>query len=139
VVFAAADEGDATARAIVDRLGDEVVAMAGAAIRRLRLSRLEFEVVLGGGLFLGSDPRLVERVRGGIGSEAPRARVVRIADPPLVGAVLMGLDAIGATGPARTRAREGLTHARLAAGRAFDGWPSLDGDRADDEGPGRER
>ncbi len=39
VVFAAATEGDAVARSIVDRLADELAAMGAALIRRLRLGR----------------------------------------------------------------------------------------------------
>ena len=46
VVFAVASEGDAVARGIVDRLADELVAMATAMLRRLRLTRSDAEIVL---------------------------------------------------------------------------------------------
>ena len=66
VVFAAAMDGDEAARAIVDRLADELVAMAGAMIRRLRLTRSDPEVVLGGGVFRTPDEafRRPDRGRG---------------------------------------------------------------------------
>jgi N-acetylglucosamine kinase-like BadF-type ATPase len=95
VVFAAAMEGDAAARAIVDRLADEIVAMAGAMIRRLRLRRLDPEIVLGGGVFRTPDAAFRSRIESGVQSIAPRARLVRSEAPPVAGAALLGLDALG--------------------------------------------
>ncbi len=93
VVFAAAMEGDEAARAIVDRLADEVVAMAGAMIRRLRLTRNDPEVVLGGGVFRTPDEAFVARIEAGVQAIARRARLVRSKAPPVAGAALLGLDA----------------------------------------------
>ena len=45
----AAADGDAVAAGIVDAFADEVAVMATALIRRLRLTRTDVEVVLGGG------------------------------------------------------------------------------------------
>ncbi len=95
VVFAAAMDGDAAARAIVDRLADEVVVMAGAMIRRLRLRRLDPEIVLGGGVFRTPDAAFLSRIEAGVQSIAPRARLVRSDAPPVAGAALLGLDALG--------------------------------------------
>ena len=44
VVFRAAGEGDEVARSILDRLADELVAMAGAMLRRLNLTRRDPDV-----------------------------------------------------------------------------------------------
>ena len=96
VVFAAAMEGDAAARAIVDRLADELIAMAGAMIRRLRLTRKDPEVVLGGGVFRTPDAAFRSRIESGVQAIAPRARLVRSEAPPVAGAALLGLDALGA-------------------------------------------
>jgi N-acetylglucosamine kinase-like BadF-type ATPase len=95
VVFAAAIDGDAAARAIVDRLADEVVVMAGAMIRRLRLRRLDPEIVLGGGVFRTPDAVFRSRIEQGVQAIAPRARLVRSEAPPVAGAALLGLDALG--------------------------------------------
>ena len=114
VVFAAAGDGDVVARAILDRLADEVVAMATAAIGRLRLRGDAFDVVLGGGLFRGADGSLLGRIGAGIAAAAPRASVVRLTAPPIVGAVLLGLDELGAGSAAKRRARQALSEARLA-------------------------
>ena len=59
-------DGDAAARAIIDRLADELVAMAGAMIRRLRLTRLDPEIVLGGGVFRTTDTVFRSRIEAGV-------------------------------------------------------------------------
>ena len=66
LVFAAAANGDAVARSIVDALADEVVTMVVASLRRLRLLRTEVDVTLGGGVFRAEDPAFVTRIRAGV-------------------------------------------------------------------------
>lgn len=95
VVFAAAAGGDLVARGIVDRMADEVVAMAGAMLGRLGLRRLDPEVVLGGGVFRTDDAPFYDRIVDGLLSVAPAARPVRLPVPPVAGAALIGLDAMG--------------------------------------------
>jgi N-acetylglucosamine kinase-like BadF-type ATPase len=97
-VFRTAAEGDAVARSIVDRLADELVAMAGALIRRLRLGRLDPEVVLAGGVFRTDVVAFHERITAGILERAPRASIVRLAAPPVLGAALLGLDRLAEPG-----------------------------------------
>jgi N-acetylglucosamine kinase-like BadF-type ATPase len=92
VVFAAAQAGDAVARAIVDRLADEIIVMAGAMLRRLHLTRLDPDVVLGGGIFRTHEPLFYERIRSGIAGIAAAARIVNLVAPPVAGAALLGLD-----------------------------------------------
>lgn len=99
VVFAAAIDGDVAARAIVDRLADEVVSMAGAMLRRLRLTRKDPEIVLGGGVFRTPDAAFRARIETGVWAIAAGARLVRSDAPPVAGAALLGLDALGG-GPA---------------------------------------
>ena len=94
VVFEAAGDGDAVAREIVDRLADEIVAMARAMLRQLRLTRLDPEVVLGGGVFRTSDPDFYARIAVGVEAVAPRAALVRPVAPPVAGAALLALDAL---------------------------------------------
>jgi N-acetylglucosamine kinase-like BadF-type ATPase len=115
VVFSTAAAGDPVSRAIVDRQADEVVAMAGAAIRRLRLRSLDPEVVLGGSVFRARDPGFVRRIDQGIVSIAPAARVSILTAPPVLGAVLLGLDRVGARPSAYRRVRAALTERRLSA------------------------
>jgi N-acetylglucosamine kinase-like BadF-type ATPase len=92
-VFAAAGAGDAVAREIIDGLADELARMALAAIRRLGLLRREVPVILAGGVFRTSDAAFHERLAGAILRTARRARIERLAVPPVSGAVLLGFDA----------------------------------------------
>ena len=107
IVVAAFDE-DAVAANIVHRLVDEVVAFACAAVSRLGLRDADPDVVLGGRVLRALPPGLVERIAGGVEQVAPRARVVVARSEPIVGAALLGLDAIGAVQSAKARARAEL-------------------------------
>lgn len=118
LVFEAARADDAVARTIVDRQADEIAVMATTAIRRLHMTRRDVHVVLGGGIFANRDPVFHERVVEGIGAVAPKAKVIRLSEAPVVGAVLLGLDALGATRAAAARVRTALTNDRMdRAGR----------------------
>ncbi|MGH2635668.1 MAG: N-acetylglucosamine kinase [Actinomycetota bacterium] len=114
LVFRAAADGDEVARSIVDRQADEVVTMAGTAIRRLRMASLDVDVVLGGGIFRTGFAPFFRRIELGLEAVAPRATVTVLAAPPVVGAVLLGLDRIGATRDAKARVRRALTDEALA-------------------------
>jgi N-acetylglucosamine kinase-like BadF-type ATPase len=114
IVFDEAGAGDAVARQIIDRQADEIVVMAGTMIKRLRMRDLDVDVVLGGGVFRNRDKAFYQRIRGGLAAVAPRATIRRVTGPPIVGAALIGLDALGAAEGARSRARDRLTHARFS-------------------------
>jgi N-acetylglucosamine kinase-like BadF-type ATPase len=108
VVFGAAGEGDPVARAIVDRLADELVNMAVALARRTAMTRRPVEVVLAGGVFSTTDEPFFARIEAGIRAVVRDARLVRLDVPPMTGAALHGLDLVAAAGPARRAARERL-------------------------------
>ena len=101
-------EGDAVALRIVDQLADEVVSFANAAIARLGMSRRPVPVVLAGGLFRADDERFVARVRSGITEAAPAALISVLGPPPVLGAVLLGLDALGMPSGTKQRVRAAL-------------------------------
>ena len=107
VVLAASDE-DEVAATIVHRLADEVVAFVRAALRRLDLTGAEPDVVLGGRILRSSQPGLIAAIGSGVRAVAPKARVTVSASEPIVGAALLGLDALGADADARDRARAEL-------------------------------
>ena len=110
LVFAAAAAGDPVAREIVDRQADEIVAWATAAIRRVRLGRLDPDVVLAGGVFRAEDPAFYARIEAGVRAAAPRARLVRLGDAAGRG---RGADRAGPA--ARRRQRRHDVEARLRA------------------------
>lgn len=97
VVFEVAGTGDHVARGLLDQLADELALLARAALTRLELLEAEVPVVLGGGLFRSGDPRFLGRVRDGILGAAPAADIHLLRTPPVVGAALLGFDALGAT------------------------------------------
>jgi N-acetylglucosamine kinase-like BadF-type ATPase len=113
IVFRAARDGDAIAQSLVDRQADEVAIMACAAIRRLHMTRLDVDVVLGGGIFRTRDRGFFERIDDGIHAVAPAATVTVLTDPPVIGAAQLGLDQVQASRAAHARVRAALTHDRL--------------------------
>ena len=94
VLFGAASDGDAVARAIVDRQADEIVAMAVAALGRARLLRSAVPVVLAGGIFRTPDRAFHDRIATGLAARASHAEIRRLTSPPVIGAILLGLDAL---------------------------------------------
>jgi N-acetylglucosamine kinase-like BadF-type ATPase len=105
-VFAAARAGDPAARALIDRLADEVAGFALAALTRLDMLDDEVDVVLGGGLLRAGSAQLDGRIDASIHATAPRARIVRTTQPPVLGAAVLALDEAGASASARARVRE---------------------------------
>ena len=91
-VFAAAAKGDVLARQILDRLADELALMAIAIIRRLHLTRMDPDVVLAGGSGRARDVEFLNRLADAVHRVAPRARLVPLRTPPLLGAALLGLE-----------------------------------------------
>ena len=102
VVFRVAEEGDPVARELIHWAGCELGEMANAVIRQLEFENLAFDVVMTGSMFEGG-PRLIEPMRETIHSLAPRARLVRLQVPPVLGAVILGMEAadVRATPPIR--------------------------------------
>jgi N-acetylglucosamine kinase-like BadF-type ATPase len=105
VLFATAAEGDPVARSLVDRMADEVVAMSTVALRRLDLLDDEVPVLLGGSVLAARHPQLNDRVARLLRDRAPRATPRVVTERPVLGAALLGLDAIGAPPDAHARVR----------------------------------
>ncbi|MFE9329293.1 N-acetylglucosamine kinase [Streptomyces sp. NPDC006925] len=116
VLFAAADRGDAVADGLVARMAEEVVTMAVVALRTLDLLAEEVPVLLGGGVLAAGHALLDDRVTRLLAERAPRAlpRVVRAR--PVLGAALLGLDALGAPVAAHDRARRHFEPPRTSDG-----------------------
>ncbi|WP_405941710.1 N-acetylglucosamine kinase [Streptomyces sp. NBC_00207] len=95
VLFAVAAAGDPVALSLVHRQADEIVAMASVALGRLGLLDEEVPVVLGGGVLAARHPQLNDRIAARLADRAPRARIHVVTAPPVLGAGLLGLDALG--------------------------------------------
>ncbi|MEV4438679.1 BadF/BadG/BcrA/BcrD ATPase family protein [Streptomyces sp. NPDC049577] len=105
VLFAVAAAGDPTARAIVARQAEEVVAMTVSALTRLELLDADVPVILGGGVLTARHPLLHDRIVALLARQAPRAVPRVVAAPPVLGAALLGLDRLGAPAGAYRRLR----------------------------------
>jgi N-acetylglucosamine kinase-like BadF-type ATPase len=95
LLFEAAEQGDRVAQELIVRLGTEVAVSANAIIRRLALTDEDVEVVLGGSVFKGRGRLLIDTVTRLVHEVAPKAQIVRPQNEPVVGAVLLALEAIG--------------------------------------------
>ncbi|MET9729300.1 BadF/BadG/BcrA/BcrD ATPase family protein [Streptomyces sp. NPDC006458] len=105
VLFATAAAGDPIARSLVDRLAEEVVAMAAVALTRLELLDEETPVVLGGSVLAARHTLLDDRVRELLAARAPKSVPHVVTARPVLGAALLGLDRTGAGAEAQARVR----------------------------------
>jgi N-acetylglucosamine kinase-like BadF-type ATPase len=92
IVFRVAEQGDQVARELIQWAGCELGEMANAVIRQLEFENLAFDVVMTGSMFEGGD-LLVAPMRETIHKFAPKARLVRLNAPPVLGAVMLGMEA----------------------------------------------
>lgn len=95
LLFEAAEAGDAPARKLILRLGQEVAITANALIKRFEMQNLDVEVGLAGGVFRGKGPLLIDTVAQGVHQYAPRAYIRRTRYEPVVGAALLALENAG--------------------------------------------
>jgi hypothetical protein len=66
--------------------------MAKAVIRQLQFEELAFDVVLSGSMFDGG-PLLIDPMWETITELAPGARLARLTERPVIGAVMLGMEA----------------------------------------------
>lgn len=94
MIFEIARQGDPQAMEVMRWAGQELGGMAVGVINQLDLAQESFDVVLIGSIFDGHlliQESLGETIR----QVAPGARPVRLKVPPVVGAVLLGMEAGG--------------------------------------------
>ena len=94
LIFQTAAGGDSVAIDLIRWAGHELGELACAVIRQLEFQDLAFDVVQVGSMYAGS-PLLTEVMAQTIHLLAPRARLVRLNTLPVVGAVLLGMEAAG--------------------------------------------
>jgi N-acetylglucosamine kinase-like BadF-type ATPase len=93
LVFRVAEEGDPVARDLIRWAGTELGEIVNAVVRQLEFENLAFDVVMTGSMFDGG-PMLVEPMRATIHKVASKARLVRLSAPPVIGAVMLGMEAV---------------------------------------------
>lgn len=94
LVFQVAGSGDEVAVQIITWAGMELGSLANGVIHQLGFEDLSFEVVMVGRLFDGGQ-LLIEPFRSTVHTLAPKAQLVRLDIPPVVGAVLLGMELAG--------------------------------------------
>jgi N-acetylglucosamine kinase-like BadF-type ATPase len=94
LVFEVARRGDRVACDLIRWAGVELGEMAKAVIRQLGFEELAFDVVLSGSMFDGG-PLLIDPMWETIRDLAPKARLVRLTERPVTGAVMLGMEAGG--------------------------------------------
>jgi N-acetylglucosamine kinase-like BadF-type ATPase len=102
LIFEAAKSGDEAARNLIEWAGVELGEMANAIIRQLEFEAEAFDVVLSGSLFKGGQ-LLIDPMWKTITCLAPKARLVHLKAPPVIGAVLLGMEQVKVNGTAETR------------------------------------
>jgi N-acetylglucosamine kinase-like BadF-type ATPase len=96
-VFETARQSDPQAEAVMRWAGRELGEMAVGVINQLEVQIERFEVVLIGSLH-GASPILDETLRQTVFETAPQACFVRLSVPPVVGGVMLGMQAAGVDG-----------------------------------------
>jgi N-acetylglucosamine kinase-like BadF-type ATPase len=105
LLFAVADAGDEVARTVVERFVEEITVLVAVILRGLELTESAPEIILGGGVLVGVDARVIAEIETRC-LKVARHAVVRVVDvAPVVGAALYGLDTLGAPEPAKSRLR----------------------------------
>jgi N-acetylglucosamine kinase-like BadF-type ATPase len=113
LVFQVAAGGDPVAMDLIRWAGCELGELACAVIRQLEFEGLAFDVVLVGSMFDGGR-MLVEPMRETIHALAPGARLLRLTVPPVIGAVLLGMEQVGLAALERRETLIDSARSRLA-------------------------
>lgn len=96
LVFRIAEQGDPVANDLVRWAGAELGEMAKAVIRQLDFENIEFEIALIGSMFKSGDI-LINPMRETVHALAPKAKLIPAEVRPVLGAVLLGMEASGLT------------------------------------------
>jgi N-acetylglucosamine kinase-like BadF-type ATPase len=94
LVFQVAYQGDPVANELIRWAGCELGELAKTVIKQLKFESLDFDLVLIGSMFEGG-PLLIEPMKETVLSFAPKANFIRAEEPPVIGAVLLGMQAAG--------------------------------------------
>ena len=87
---------------------EEIVTIATVLAGRLDLLDQPFSVVLGGGVLRTRHPLLISPILTELATAVPKATVTVVDAPPVLGAALSALDALGAPPSARAAIRHAL-------------------------------
>ena len=90
-VIDAARDGDATAQEVIHWAGEELGWLAVAVARQIGMADEEMEIILSGSLF-EAGTAITEPMERVVLKHCPRARLIRLDGPPVIGAVMVGME-----------------------------------------------
>lgn len=96
-VFRAARAGDAAALELVRWAGEELGWLALAVARQIGMENEQVEIVLSGSIFEAGEI-IAAPMRRVIARHCPKARIIHLDGPPVVGALLLGMEQAGFDG-----------------------------------------
>jgi len=96
-VLLAAREGDAAAREVIRWAGEELGWLAVSVARQIEMENDEVEIIQSGSVF-ESGNIITNPMRGVVLKHCPKAKIIRLDGPPVVGAVILGMEQINFDG-----------------------------------------
>lgn len=96
-VIEAAQNGDASAQEIIHWAGEELGWLAVSVARQIGMQNDELEIIQSGSVFEAGEA-ITEPMRAIVMQHLPKARLIRLDGPPVVGAVILGMEQAGFDG-----------------------------------------
>jgi N-acetylglucosamine kinase-like BadF-type ATPase len=93
-IFKLAAQGDSVASEVVNWNADQLGLNVNAVIRQLHFEDRTFEIVLIGSIFNAGEAYIAP-LRETIHEFAPKAKLIKLSVPPVIGAILLAAEAIG--------------------------------------------
>ena len=87
----AARNGDAAAREVIHWAGEELGWLAVSVARQIEMADEEVEIIQSGSVF-EAGKAITEPMEGIVWQHCPRAKLIRLAGPPVAGAVILGME-----------------------------------------------
>ncbi len=96
-IFETAAAGDWAAREVIRWAGEELGWLAVSVIRQIGMQHDQVEVIQSGSIFEGGEA-ILEPMRRVILAQVPKARLIRLTCPPVVGPVVLAMEIAGYDG-----------------------------------------
>jgi N-acetylglucosamine kinase-like BadF-type ATPase len=96
-IIRAAQEGDPAARAVIRWAGEELGWLAISVARQIGMDQDDVEIIQSGSVFDAGEI-ITNPMREVVLKDCPRAKLIRLDGPPVVGAVILGMEQAGFDG-----------------------------------------
>jgi N-acetylglucosamine kinase-like BadF-type ATPase len=96
-VIRVAQEGDSAAREIIQWAGEELGWLAVSVARQIEMENNEVEIIQSGSVFNAAE-MITDPMRAIVLKYCPRAKLIRLDGPPVVGAVILGMEQVNFDG-----------------------------------------